>query len=150
METKNLSFLVTGDLAFYYDMNALGIRHIRNNVRILLINNNGGAEFKLGGLESKTDVSTHISAAGHFKSAHGWAEDCGFTYISVKSKEDLDKYKKSFVAISDKPILMEVFTTPEAERTANQTIASSNIAMTSSEMFVKNMKTTVKKYLVMI
>ena len=39
--TDNMCLLVIGDLAFYYDMNALGIRHIKNNVRILLVNNNG-------------------------------------------------------------------------------------------------------------
>ena len=42
VETDELTFLITGDLAFFYDLNALGIRHIKNNVRILLVNNNGG------------------------------------------------------------------------------------------------------------
>lgn len=48
---KEPSYLVIGDLAFFYDMNAIRIRHIKNNVRILLINNHGGKSFiitKLG------------------------------------------------------------------------------------------------------
>lgn len=39
------SYLVIGDLAFFYDMNAMRLRHIKNNVHILLINNEGGSEF---------------------------------------------------------------------------------------------------------
>ena len=35
MNTDSLCFIVTGDLAFFYDMNALGIRHIKNNVRVM-------------------------------------------------------------------------------------------------------------------
>ena len=33
-----IHYLVVGDLAFFYDMNALGNRHFPNNIRILLIN----------------------------------------------------------------------------------------------------------------
>ena len=47
--SDELHFLITGDLAFFYDLNSLGIRHIKNNVRILIINNNGGVEFKMAG-----------------------------------------------------------------------------------------------------
>lgn len=34
-----LYFGIIGDLAFFYDMNAIGNRHIGNNVRIMMINN---------------------------------------------------------------------------------------------------------------
>ena len=37
---------VIGDLAFFYDMNVIGNRHVGNNVRILLINNGKGNEFR--------------------------------------------------------------------------------------------------------
>ena len=47
--TDELCFMIIGDLAFFYDMNSIGIRHIKNNVRILIVNNNGGIEFKLYG-----------------------------------------------------------------------------------------------------
>ena len=45
--TNKLCFCITGDLAFFYDMNSLGCREIGSNVRILLINNNLGMTFKL-------------------------------------------------------------------------------------------------------
>jgi 2-succinyl-5-enolpyruvyl-6-hydroxy-3-cyclohexene-1-carboxylate synthase len=37
---------VVGDLAFFYDLNALGNHYIKNNIRILLVNNGEGIEFK--------------------------------------------------------------------------------------------------------
>ena len=37
---------IFGDLAFFYDMNSLGNRHISSNVRILVANNGLGGEFK--------------------------------------------------------------------------------------------------------
>ena len=47
--TDKLCFLIIGDLAFFYDMNALRIQHIGRNLRILLINNRGGGEFYYNG-----------------------------------------------------------------------------------------------------
>ena len=41
-----LHFLIVGDLAFFYDLNSLGNRHFPNNIRILLINNGRGIEFR--------------------------------------------------------------------------------------------------------
>ena len=118
MNATSLCFIVTGDLAFFYDMNALGIRHIRSNVRILLINNKGGAEFKVMTQHWKEAVSTdkYISACGHNGSAKGWAQNCGFDYFSVSNEEELKQVKGFFLSESVHPILLEVFTEGEEEK----------------------------------
>ena len=41
-------FGISGDLAFFYDMNVVGNRHVDKNVRIMLINNGKGNEFREG------------------------------------------------------------------------------------------------------
>ena len=41
-----LYFGVFGDLAFFYDMNSIGSRHIGKNLRILVVNNGRGMEFR--------------------------------------------------------------------------------------------------------
>lgn len=143
METENLSFHITGDLAFYYDMNALGIRHINNNVRILLCNNNGGMEFKFGALVKKTDVGSYIAADNHFKDSEGWAKTNDFLYISVRTKEELENAIPLFIASSDKPILMEVFTTPDDEREANNTFKRHNWRGTKGEEFKEEVKNVI-------
>ena len=105
----DLCFMFVGDLSFFYDMNSLGIRHIKNNVRIILINNNGGVEFKLGGnAEKNAKIDKFIAAAGHFRNAEGWALTNGFNYLLVKSKEDFLAIKESLVNHSNEPMLVEI------------------------------------------
>lgn len=145
MNTDVLCFMVTGDLAFFYDMNALGIRHIKNNVRILLINNGGGAEFKVmtNGWAYKPDISPYISAMGHNGSAKGWAENCGFQYLSATTKEQFLNVMNDFVRDSKQPILMEISTDADAEVEAINLLISANRVVTSSD----RLKGIVKKVL---
>jgi len=127
---NKIHFGVFGDLTFFYDMNSLGNRDIRENVRILLINNNGGGVFKLEGAPGHKffgDETTNefIAASGHFgnKSAilvKNYVEALGFEYISATSKDEFDDKYQYFVSDKklDKPILFEVFTNDEDERNA--------------------------------
>ena len=43
-DKEKLFFAILGDLAFFYDMNVAGNRHVGNNIRILFINNGKGTE----------------------------------------------------------------------------------------------------------
>lgn len=135
MNTDALCFMVTGDLAFFYDMNALGIRHIKSNVRILLINNGGGAEFKImtNGWTRKPDTSPFISAMGHNGSAKGWADACGFKYLTASCKSEFDEIKNQFVEDSECPVLFELFTDSDDEVIAMATIVGCNKKRTSSD-----------------
>lgn len=105
------AFLVTGDLSFFYGMNAAAIKHRKNNIRILLINNGGGAEFHImpdSNLIPTIDL--HIGAA-HDRKAQGWAESIGYEYLRADNKESLASALKSFVNNNhDAPVLLEVFT----------------------------------------
>jgi hypothetical protein len=60
-----LYFGQIGDLAFFYDMNALGNRHVGGNLRILLVNNNLGVEFRISERIS-LDVIGHYSPYDYF------------------------------------------------------------------------------------
>lgn len=125
MISDKLCFMITGDLAFFYDMNSLGIRHIRNNLRILIVNNNGGIEFKLGKVNGKS-FDRYIAAANHFKNAQGWAASCDFIYLSADSENDFHKQAKKFVAPSDKPIVFEVFVSDTDEANAYNLLIGDN------------------------
>lgn len=142
--TDELCFLITGDLAFYYDMNAIALRHIRNNVRILLVNNNGGAEFKINTIHLQTDVSRYIAADNHFKNAKAWTEDNGFIYLSAKTKDELNSLVDTFVAPSEKPIILEVFTDADNQRKAISMMISSCWNGTNDDRKNKQLKNTVK------
>lgn len=112
-----LTFGLVGDLAAFYDMNALGIRHIKNNLRILLVNNHGGVEFRLNPtMEDQWAEETNefISAHGHNGSMRAWAETMGFHYIMASTKEEflqnIDAFCSSDINKFKNPVLFEVFT----------------------------------------
>ncbi len=93
-----LYFGVVGDLAFFYDLNSLGNRHIGKNIRIMLFNNGKGCEFKHNmspGHIFKDDVDFYISAAGHFGNQsktliRDYATNLGFKYLTASTKEEFE------------------------------------------------------------
>ncbi len=120
---------VTGDLAFFYDLNALGNRHVGNNIRILLINNGLGFEFKkcyaMAYRLMGDEVDSFVAAKGHYGKKSSllvkhYAEDLGFEYLSASNKEEFDKAYEIFVKEepAEKPILFECFVDSDDESTA--------------------------------
>ena len=110
--SDKLNFIFIGDLSFFYDMNALWNANYGSNVRILLLNNEGGEIFHaLPGLEM-ADSSRRFITATHRTSAKAWAEDRGFQYLPVHNEEELDQAVEVFTqpSITSQPMLMEVFT----------------------------------------
>lgn len=114
MASDKLNYLVIGDLSFFYDMNALGIRHIKNNARVIMVNNGGGGEFRMyshAANEFGENANKHIAAAGHNGSAKAWVESMGWHYIAVTEKAQLDSDVDILFEKSNKPVFVEVFTT---------------------------------------
>ncbi|WP_036947635.1 thiamine pyrophosphate-binding protein [Pseudobutyrivibrio ruminis] len=134
--TDKMSYMIIGDLAFYYDMNSLGIRHIKNNLRVIVINNNGGVEFKLSDGDH-AEVDKYTAAANHYKNAKGWAETCGFKYIDVRSKEDLQKNKKLLVEESEQPIVMEIFVSDADDYKGYKNIVDANKKVSMTDKMKK-------------
>jgi 2-succinyl-5-enolpyruvyl-6-hydroxy-3-cyclohexene-1-carboxylate synthase len=146
IETERICLMVIGDLAFYYDMNSLAIRHIKNNVRILLVNNNGGIEFKLNSMNN-TSVDRYIAAGNHFKNAEGWAKTCEFKYLSAKSKSEFNELVNVFLGDSDSPILFEIFVSDKDDATAYQRILDVNSQYDFKYFVKKGVKSSLKRLL---
>lgn len=109
-ETDKEAFLIIGDLAFFYDMNSIRIKHIKNNVHILLINNHGGSEFYFNKVW-KNEASDLHTTARHNTKAEGWIKSNNFKYLSAYDKESFQKNLQEFMATNlDKPVIFEVFT----------------------------------------
>lgn len=132
--SEKLCFFVTGDLAFFYDMNSLGIRGIRNNLRIILINNNRGAEFAMYGNPNKIDLATFISAEGHNASAEGWCKANNFKYFKAHTKEDIIGFVDDLISPSSQSIIMEVITKSSDEEKALRNILNENFSGTQNEI----------------
>lgn len=147
--SEKLFFGVIGDLAFFYDLNALGNKHVSKNVRILLINNGTGQEFRnydsLGGKIGDT-TNEFIAGGGHFGNkskllVKNYCENLGFEYISASNKDDFNLVYEKFISpeITDAPIVFEVFTDESEESEALNMIHTIDI----SESFKK--KQSLKK-----
>ena len=127
MDSEKKYFGVFGDLSFFYDLNALGSRHLGNNVRILLVNNGEGGEFSVpGNISDRCGERVHdfIAAKGHFgrqsrELVKHLALDFGFTYLSASNKDEFALVAAEFVGDdASKPILLECFTDVDLEREA--------------------------------
>lgn len=104
------SYLVIGDLAFFYDMNAMRLRHIGKNVHILLINNEGGSEFYFNRMW-KNEASDLHTTARHYTQAEGWVKSNKFRYLCAHDKDSLKNALNEFIRDDlDTPIFLEVFT----------------------------------------
>ena len=123
-----IHFGFVGDLAFFYDMNAIANRNLRNNVRIMLINNGGGQEFlNYNNLSAPLgeDRKPFIAAAGHNGNksrelVKNYAEALGFEYLSAANKKEFQDCIESFVSpeIRNQPVLFEIFTDSRDENDA--------------------------------
>lgn len=123
-----LHFLVIGDLAFFYDLNSLGNRHVGNNLRILLINNGKGTEFRNyshPAAQFGEDADKYMAAAGHYGNkslqlVRHFAEDLGYEYMQASCKEEYMGHLERFLTpeLTEKSILFEVFTNNEDESDA--------------------------------
>ena len=109
--TDELAYLVIGDLSFFYDMNAAGLKSIGKNVRIIMINNGGGEEFRFIFNQENFDAYKDDNiCANHSKEAEGWIKSLGYEYYSAASKEEVDSILPKFAEESDRPMFLEVFT----------------------------------------
>lgn len=135
---EKLYFIVLGDLAFFYDMNVLGNRHLPPNIRILLVNNGCGTEFKnfnhMAAMFGE-NADDYIAAKGHFGQRSSelvkhYAEDLGFDYMSASSKEEYLQQLEHFLSSEslNQPILFEVFTDSTNESDALRKILHLDIS----------------------
>ena len=146
---------IFGDLAFFYDLNVIGNRHVGNNVRILLINNGKGNEFRnynhpcyfLG-----EEADKYVAAAGHYgnmsrKLIKDYATDLGYEYLTAGNKNEFNAVIDRFLTpeITDRPMLLEVFTQTEDESKALEQILN---IIPDQKLAIKNtIKQTAKNIL---
>ena len=147
VSNEKIYYAVIGDLAFFYDMNSLGNRHIRNNVRIMLINNGKGTEFRHythPGSKFGERADEYIAAGGHYgnKSVNlvrHYAEDLGYKYICATNKEEFLEVYKVFIdeKQQEKPLVFEIFTNHQDENDALKLI---NMILVGKPKVLKTVK----------
>ncbi|WP_333878281.1 2-succinyl-5-enolpyruvyl-6-hydroxy-3-cyclohexene-1-carboxylic-acid synthase [Flavobacterium sp.] len=102
--------LITGDVGFLYDSNALWNNYIPKNFKIILMNNGGGGIFRiLPGHQENETFHTYFETS-HCLTAEHLAKMYRLEYITAHNHETLAQSLKHFFTISDQPAILEVFT----------------------------------------
>ena len=109
-------FCVLGDLSFFYDQNALWNQNLNGSLRILLLNNGGGAIFaKFKGLKEsaareKLVMAEHCTSACHI---------CQAQNVAYQNADDMSSLHEGIDWLihteSDRPMLLEVLTDIETD-----------------------------------
>lgn len=111
--SKLPTILITGDLSFLYDSNALWNDHIPKHFKIIIVNNSGGGIFRI--LPGAKELS-HFKR--FFETRHGLTAEylCkmhDLDYASVNEAGSLESALTEFFKNSEKPKLLEIFTPAE-------------------------------------
>ncbi|MBF8149927.1 2-succinyl-5-enolpyruvyl-6-hydroxy-3-cyclohexene-1-carboxylic-acid synthase [Winogradskyella sp. F6397] len=102
--------LITGDLSFFYDSNALWNNYIPKTFRIIVINNEGGGIFRILPGDKNTENFDRFFETKHHLSAKQLCDMYGFEYVSANNEQDLDLQLESFYKGNKNPKLLEIFT----------------------------------------
>nr|WP_297307058.1 2-succinyl-5-enolpyruvyl-6-hydroxy-3-cyclohexene-1-carboxylic-acid synthase [uncultured Flavobacterium sp.] len=101
--------LITGDISFLYDSNALWNNYIPNNFKIIVINNGGGGIFRILPGHNETPVFNTFFETEHCLTAEQLAKMYQFDYNTISNEEELNSRLESFFENKNKTIL-EIFT----------------------------------------
>ena len=107
--TDNMVLLITGDMGFQYDSNALSIADIPSNLKIIVMKNGGGGIFRfLPGTAALPELERYFECVADVK-VKQLAETYSFDFYSATSEEELITLLPKFYASPNRAI-MEVVT----------------------------------------
>jgi len=106
---KGQTILITGDISFFYDSNALWNKYLPKNFRILLINNGGGGIFRFIPGPMASDALDYFETRHELNASH-LCEMYGLDYGSAHNVVELEEQLQTFYQDEGRPKLMEIFT----------------------------------------
>jgi 2-succinyl-5-enolpyruvyl-6-hydroxy-3-cyclohexene-1-carboxylate synthase len=108
--SKKPTVLITGDVSFLYDSNALWNNYIPKNFKIILMNNGGGGIFRiLPGHQENETFNTYFETS-HCLTAEHLAKMYQFDYVTASDEATLSNGLKQLFKNNDQPAILEVFT----------------------------------------
>lgn len=105
-----LHTLITGDISFFYDSNALWNKVLPSNLRIFLINNEGGGIFRIIPGPSSTEALDEFFTTRHSTKAEHLCKAYDVNYFGAKDLGEIDQQMEDFYAKLERPAIMEIFT----------------------------------------
>ncbi|MBT31291.1 MAG: 2-succinyl-5-enolpyruvyl-6-hydroxy-3-cyclohexene-1-carboxylic-acid synthase [Thalassobius sp.] len=93
----SMHFIITGDLTFFYDGNAFWNKYKKSNVRVLLLNNNGGAIFRMIPGPDRTNALDEFFVTEQTRNASNLAKLHSLDYKQAETREQFLKHLVDFV-----------------------------------------------------
>jgi 2-succinyl-5-enolpyruvyl-6-hydroxy-3-cyclohexene-1-carboxylate synthase len=112
MATDKLVFALVGDQSFVYDSNALWNRALPGNLKIIVINNQGGNIFSLIDGPSSWPVFKDYLEAHHPVHIEKLADAFGVAYLCCRRYDDFEAAFKNTV-MHQGPVVLEILTPRE-------------------------------------
>ncbi len=110
---ESTTVLITGDLGFFYDSNALWNKYLKSNFRIIIINNAGGGIFRILPGFDHSERFGEFFETQHNLNAEYLCKQFGLEYSSASDLNELNNELDTFFDSSELPRVLEVFTPRE-------------------------------------
>ena len=110
MKSEKTVTIVTGDISFFYDSNALWNKKLPNNLRIILLNNGGGDIFSIIPGPDNSGVKEEYFNTKHQLCAKPLAELFGLEYTLANDKESFKSALNTFYNESSRAKILEINT----------------------------------------
>jgi 2-succinyl-5-enolpyruvyl-6-hydroxy-3-cyclohexene-1-carboxylate synthase len=111
-KTDKVLTCLVGDVSFFYDRNAFWNANLPNNLKIVLINNEGGNIFRIIDGPSKQAEVADYFVGKQTKTAELLAKENSLEYLKASNEEEMKNALKSLYE-ANKASILEVFTYPE-------------------------------------
>lgn len=108
--SKKQTTLISGDISFIYDSNALWNDYIPKDFKIIVINNGGGGIFRILPGHEETPVFNTFFETFHCHTAEHLAKMFGFEYYIASDENSLETGLATLFSQNEKPSILEVFT----------------------------------------
>ena len=110
LASQKPTVLITGDIGFLYDSNALWNNYIPKNFKIILINNGGGGIFRILPGHQENKVFNTYFETSHQLTAEHLAKMYRFEYVTANDNATLKSGLLSMYDQNERPVILEVFT----------------------------------------
>jgi len=104
------TILITGDISFLYDSNALWSNYIPVTFKIILLNNGGGGIFRILPGHKETETFNTYFETSHQLNASHLAKMYNFEYYIATDEDSLKTSYDTFFNQNNKPCILEIFT----------------------------------------
>ena len=110
LQTDQFVTVLIGDVAFFYDRNALWHAQLPKNLRIVLLNNHAGHIFRIIDGPNRQPELADFFETEQPLTAQRTAEDARISYLFCDNQSDVEQALSGFYVVQDKAILLEIRT----------------------------------------